>query len=86
MKNFISLVPVKSVLGSSVLYYCGALIPKLLNNPFTCSFINLDFLLTHTADFDDNIGLPFFVLNTFESTFSVSFLHFKQYVNMFYND
>ena len=45
--------------------------PKLLNNPFaSCSFVNLDFLLPHTANFGNNIVLPFLVFNTFESTFS----------------
>ena len=64
----------------------GVLRPKLRNNPFaSCSFINLT-LLQHTARFDDNIDLPFLVLNTFEFTFSVFFFHFKQYLNMFYND
>ena len=52
----------------------GVLRPWLLNNPFaSCSLINLDFLLPHTAHFDNNIGLPFFVFKTFESTLSVSF-------------
>ena len=64
----------------------GVLTPKQLSNPFaSCSFTNLDFLLPHTAHFDDNIGLPFLVFNTFQSTLSVSFLHFTQCVNMFYN-
>ena len=65
----------------------GVLIFKLLNYPFdSCPFINLEFLLPHTTHFDDNIGLLFFVFNTFESTLSVSFLYFKKYVNIFYND
>ena len=65
----------------------GVLRPKLLNNIFaSCSFINLHFLLLHTAHFDDNIVLPVLVFNTLEFTLSVSFLHFKQYVDMFYND
>ena len=38
----------------------GVLIPKLLNNPSApCSFINLDFLLPHTAHFDDKFNLSF---------------------------
>ena len=54
----------------------GVLGPKLLINPFaSCSFINIDFLLPHTAYFDDNIVLPFLVFKTFESTLSVSFWH-----------
>ena len=57
----------------------GVLIPKLLNNPFaSCSFMNLEFLLPHTAHFDNNKDLPFFVLNTLEFILSASFLHFKQ--------
>ena len=57
----------------------GILRPKLLNIPIgSCSVINLDFLLLHTAHFDSNIVLPFFVFNAFESTFYVFFLHFKQ--------
>ena len=39
----------------------GVLRPKLLNIPFaSCSFINLDFILPHTAHFDNSINLPFF--------------------------
>ena len=57
----------------------------ILNNRFaSCSFINLDSLLPHTAYFDNNIVLPFLVFITFGSTLSVSYLRFKQYVNMFY--
>ena len=57
--------------------------PKLLNNPLaSCSFINLDFVLPHTAHFDDIIVLPFLVFNTFRSIFSVLFLHFKQYYSL----
>ena len=62
----------------------GVLIPKLLNNPYaSCSFINLDFLLPHAAQFDDKAILAFLVLTIFASLFSVFFLHFKQYVMMF---
>ena len=65
----------------------GILRPKLHNNPFaSCYFINFDFSLPDTAHFDDNVGMLFFVFNTFGSILSVSFSHFKQYVNMFYND
>ena len=47
---------------------------KLLNNPFAfCSFINLDFLLFHIANLDNNIDLPFLVFITSEFTFSVLF-------------
>ena len=52
----------------------GILRPKLLSIPFaSCFFINLDFLLLHTAHFDDSIVLSFLVFKTFESTFFVSF-------------
>ena len=52
----------------------GVLKPRLLNNRFAfCSFINLGFLLPHTAHFDGNIDLPFLYFNTLESTLSVSF-------------
>ena len=54
--------------------------PKLLNNPLaSCFFRILDFLLLHKPHFADNIVLPILVFNTFESTFFLSFLHFKQY-------
>ena len=63
----------------------GVLIPKQLNNPFDpCFFIRFDILLLHTAPFDDNIVVPFLFYRNFESTFSVSFLTFKEYINMFY--
>ena len=62
----------------------GILIPKLLNNPFaSCSFINLDFLLPHTAHFDDRFNLPFLVSIVFASIFFVFLLHFIQYVRKF---
>ena len=65
----------------------GVLRSKLLNIPFAaCSFINLHYLLQHIVHFDDNIVLSFSVFKTFEFTFSVFCLDFKQYVNMFYND
>ena len=52
----------------------GVLRPKLLNIPFASfSFINLDFLLLHTAHFDNNIVLPFLVFNTFK----LHFLYFS---------
>ena len=48
----------------------GVLIPKLLNNPSaSCSFINFDFLLPHTAHFDDNTNLPFLVFLNVGSIF-----------------
>ena len=56
------------------IFLYGALRPKLLNNPFySCSSINLDFLLPHTAHFNDKIAPPFLVFNSFKLTFSVSF-------------
>ena len=64
----------------------SALVPKLLNSPFaSCSFIHLELLPRHKAHFDNNIDLSFLVFNTFKFIFSVLFLHYKQYVNMFYN-
>ena len=64
----------------------GVLRPKLVNNSFPfCSFVNHDFLLLYIAQFDNNIVLPFLVFITVEFTFSVFFLHFKQYVKIFYN-
>ena len=64
----------------------GALKSKPLNNPFaSCSFIKLHFLPPHTTHFDNNIVLPFLAFNTFESTFFVFLLHFRKYVDMFYN-
>ena len=63
----------------------GVLIPELLNSPFASGFsINLDFLLPHIAHFDNVIALPLLVLEIFGSMFSVSFLHFKQYVFVLY--
>ena len=60
--------------------------PRLLNNSFpSCSFIILDYFIPHTGLLDDNIGLPYLFI-TSEFTFSASFLLFRQYVNMFYND
>ena len=50
----------------------GVLRTKLLNIPFaSCSFINLDSLLPHTAHFDNSIVLPFLLFNTFEFTIFV---------------
>ena len=65
----------------------GVLKPKLLKILFACLFVNLVFLLPHTAYFeiDITIVLPFFII-TFESTCHVSFLHFKEYISMFYNN
>ena len=61
----------------------GVFIPKLLNNLLaSCSLINFDFLLSHTADFDKSIILLFFVLKTFGFLLSVFFLHLKQYDNI----
>ena len=56
--------------SNNEILFNGVLRPKLLNNPFASfSFINLDFLLSHAAHFDNNIVLPFFVFITFEFTF-----------------
>ena len=58
----------------------GILLLKLLNSLFVSrSLINLDFLLLHTAHFDNIVFLPLLVFETLGSMFSVSFLHFQQY-------
>ena len=55
----------------------GVLRPELLNIQFpSCSFINLDFLLLHAANFDDNIVLPFLAFKNFESIFSIIYFFF----------
>ena len=41
-------------------------------------FTNLDFLFPHTEQVDFNINLPFFVLITLASLFSVLFLQLTQ--------
>ena len=52
----------------------GVLIPKEDKIPFaSCFFTNLDFLFPHTEQVDFNINLPFFVLITLASLFSVFF-------------
>ena len=62
----------------------GALTPKLDNSPFaSCFFMNLVFLLPHTAHSYDNINLPLLVSNIFEATFFVFLLHIIKYVNLF---
>ena len=62
----------------------GVLIPRLDNNPpASCYFINLEFLLQHTAHFDEKFDQPILVFLVFTSIFFVFLLHFKQYVSMF---
>ena len=52
----------------------GVFIPKLLKNPLaSCSFVNFDFLLSHTVHFDKSIILTCFVLATFGFLLSVFF-------------
>ena len=54
--------------------------PKLLNKPSaSCFFMNIDFLIPRTENFDYIINLLFFVLKIFESKFLVFFytLHNK---------
>ena len=56
------------------------LLPKLLNDPLSfCSLINLDFLLNHAAQFDNDHALPLLVFKTLGFIFFVLFLCFKQY-------
>ena len=74
------------MLPNNGVFLNGVLRHKLLNYPFASwSFISLDFLLLHTAHYDKNMVLPLLVFKTSEPTFSVFYLNFKQYVNMFYN-
>ena len=47
----------------------------------SCSLMNFDFLLSHTAHFDKSIVFPVLVFTTFDF-FSVFFLSFKQWNNM----
>ena len=48
----------------------GVLIPKVLNDPFASfSFMNLDFLLSYAAYFDDRLNLKFLVFTSFASLF-----------------
>ena len=48
--------------------------PRLLNISFaSCSFINLDFLLSHLAHFDNKIVSPLLVFEIFGFMFSVFF-------------
>ena len=59
--------------------------PKLLNNPLSsCSSINFDFIISHTAHIDKSIILPFFDLGTSGFLLSVFFLQFKQYDKIVY--
>ena len=63
---------------NNVISFNGVLRVKLLNNSFaSCHSIHFDFLLPHIAHFDDSIGLPLLVFNTFDLTLSISFLHFN---------
>ena len=63
----------------------GVFIPKILNKQLaSCSLINFDFLLSHTAHLDKSIILQFYVLATFGFLLSVFFVHFKKYDNISY--
>ena len=62
----------------------GALIPKLLNNPFAyCSFINFDFLPPHMTHFDKTIVLSLLVFETFGFMFSVFFNTLNNMITLF---
>ena len=65
--------PEKTTLKNpSLISVNGVFIPKLLNNPpASCSFINFEFLLSHTAHCHKSIILPFFVLTSFGYLLSV---------------
>ena len=57
----------------------AVLIPKEDKIRFASSFFtNLDFLFPHTEQVDFNTNLPFFVLITLASLFSVLFLQLTQ--------
>ena len=51
------------------------------NPPASCSLMNLDFVLLHTAHYDRNIDLPSRVFGTLGFLLSVSILLYKQYNN-----
>ena len=56
----------------------GISMPKLRNNHFASSFlVNLDFLLPHTAQFDNIVDLLLLYPEIFGFVSSVFFLHFK---------
>ena len=64
---------------SNRILFSGVSRLNLISNPFASySFTNLGFLILHTAYFDSIIILPYFVLEIFESKFSLFYLHFKQ--------
>ena len=57
----------------------GVLIPKEDKIPFaSCFFTNLDFSFPNTEQVDFNINLPYLVLITLASFFSVFFLQLTQ--------
>ena len=63
----------------------GAFILKLLNNPLaSCSLINFEFLLSHTAHYYKSIILPFFVLATFGFLLSVFFCTSSDMIKLLY--
>ena len=75
--SFYTQMKQNSMSPNNGILFNGVLKPKLINNPFaSCPFINID-LLPHTAHFDDNIGLPILVCNTFKLTFSLSILCYQ---------
>ena len=65
----------------------GVLIPNLLNSPFPFWFlINLDFLLSHIAQFNDIIAPPLLVLETSGSMFSVFFYNLNNTIPFYTYD
>ena len=63
----------------------GVLRPKLLNNPFaSCLLINLDFLLTHIAHFDNSVVLLLLVFKTIGFMLSVFFYTLNNMIALFY--
>ena len=62
-------------------------LPKLRNKAFaSCSFINRIFYYRIQHILIITFVLPLFLFIGFEIKFSVSFLHLKQYVKMYYID
>ena len=58
-------------------------LPMILSIPFACcSLINLDFLLSQAAQFDESIILPFLIFTNLGFLFYVFFLYFKNYNNI----
>ena len=63
----------------------GIFNPKFLNNLLASWCLkNLDFTLSHTAQFDKNVDFALFVCATLGFLLFVFFLHFKKYQKLFH--